>query len=103
MITAKNAILQGRDVYAVPGNIDDENSSGTNMLIRDGAQAVLCGNDIVRNYAYMYRDTLDVAMVALAEKKSGFDATMRSMSPRDNAMPVGAFGFAINTVLFIPT
>lgn len=73
MITAKNAILQGRDVYAVPANIDSENSSGTNSLIRDGAQAVLCGNDIIRNYTYIYRDRLNVMKMINAEKNSDFN------------------------------
>ncbi len=73
MITAKNAILQGRDIYAVPANIGSENSSGTNSLIRDGAQAVLCGNDIIRNYMYIYRDRLNVSKLMKAEKNSDFD------------------------------
>ncbi len=73
MITAKNAILQGRDIYAVPANIGSENSSGTNSLIRDGAQAVLCGNDIIRNYMYIYRDRLNVSRLMKAEKNSDFD------------------------------
>ncbi len=73
MITAKNAILQGRDIYAVPANIGSENSSGTNSLIRDGAQAVLCGNDIIRNYMYIYRDRLDVSRLMRAEKNSDFN------------------------------
>ena len=76
MITAKNAILQGRDLYAVPANIDSENSSGTNSLIRDGAQAVLCGNDIIRNYAYIYRDRLDVMRMMNAAKHSDFNASV---------------------------
>ena len=74
MITAKNAILQGRDVYAVPANIDSENSSGTNSLIRDGAQAVLSGNDIVRNYTYIYRDRINVMKMINSEKNSGFNS-----------------------------
>lgn len=73
MITAKHAILQGRDVYAVPGNIDAENSSGTNSLIRDGAQAVLCGNDIIRNYAFIYRDRIDMLRLRKSEERSAFD------------------------------
>ncbi len=73
MITAKTAILQGRDVYAVPANIGSDNSSGTNSLIRDGAQAVLCGNDIIRNYAYIYRDRLNMVRAVGAEKRSEFD------------------------------
>jgi DNA protecting protein DprA len=80
MITAKNAILQGRDLYAVPANIDSENSSGTNSLIRDGAQAVLCGNDIIRNYAYIYRDRLNLMKLLNAEKVSEFNPeTVRNM------------------------
>ena len=73
MITAKRAILQGRDIYAVPANIDSQNSSGTNSLIRDGAQAVLCGNDIIRNYMYLYRDRLNTVALMKAEKKSDID------------------------------
>lgn len=78
LITAKTAILQGRDVYAVPSNIDSENSSGTNSLIRDGAQAVLCGNDIVKNYVYLFRDTLDVQRMKASEARSDFDASVLS-------------------------
>ena len=73
LITSKTAILQGRDIYAVPSNIDSENSSGTNSLIRDGAQAVLCGYDIIKNYAYLFRDTVSVQDLRGAEKRSDFD------------------------------
>lgn len=59
MITAEKAIMQGRDIYAVPSNIDSLNSLGTNGLIRDGAQAVLCGNDIIKNYIFSYGGRLD--------------------------------------------
>jgi predicted Rossmann fold nucleotide-binding protein DprA/Smf involved in DNA uptake len=73
MITAKNAILQGRDIYAVPSNIDAENSSGTNSLIRDGAQAVLCGNDIVKHYLSAYKKRLNVKRLHDAEEHSALD------------------------------
>ncbi len=73
LITSKTAILQGRDVYAVPSNIDSENSSGTNTLIRDGAQAALCGYDVIKNYAYLFRDTLDVQKLRGAEQRSELD------------------------------
>jgi DNA processing protein len=34
LLTAHFAFDQGRDVYAIPGNITSEKSAGTNMLIR---------------------------------------------------------------------
>lgn len=50
LITARNAIEQGRDVYAVPGNIDSESCAGSNNLLREGATPVFCGWDAVRFY-----------------------------------------------------
>ena len=37
LITARNALDQGRDVFAVPGHPFDARAAGCNMLIRDGA------------------------------------------------------------------
>ena len=70
MITARTAMLQGKDIYAVPGNIDSETATGANMLIRDGAQAVLGGNDVITNYAYLYRDSIDIQRLRMAEHRS---------------------------------
>ncbi|MBQ4090951.1 MAG: DNA-processing protein DprA [Clostridia bacterium] len=76
MITAKNAILQGKDIYAVPSNIDSENSSGTNSLIRDGAQAVLCGRDIVKHYRTLLGDRYNSQSMKNAELSSTLDLTV---------------------------
>ena len=60
LITAECAAEQGRDVYAVPGNIDSPMSLGTNRLIRDGALALLNPYDICRQTGIqrMYDDVL---------------------------------------------
>ena len=50
MITARTAILQGRDIYAFPGNVGETNSAGTNQLISDGAAITLGARDILENY-----------------------------------------------------
>ncbi|MGJ8628162.1 MAG: DNA-processing protein DprA [Sulfitobacter sp.] len=47
LITARDALDQGRDVLAVPGHPFDARASGCNMLIRDGATLVRSANDVL--------------------------------------------------------
>jgi len=47
LITANFALEQGRDVFAIPGNLGNMNSKGTNKLIREGAKLVTCVDDIL--------------------------------------------------------
>jgi len=46
-ITVRFALEQGRDVFAVPWSIFSPKSAGPNLLIRDGAGLVSCGQDIL--------------------------------------------------------
>ncbi|MGR3801944.1 DNA-processing protein DprA [Marinibacterium profundimaris] len=47
LITARDALDQGREVLAVPGHPLDARASGCNMLIRDGATLVRSGEDVI--------------------------------------------------------
>jgi len=47
LITARFALEQGRDVYAIPGNVDSARSEGTNRLIKEGAKLVTRPEDIL--------------------------------------------------------
>ncbi len=47
LITARLAAEQGREVFALPGNINSIYSEGTNLLIRDGAQILTTVDDLL--------------------------------------------------------
>ena len=54
LITARCALEQGRDVFAVPGDLVSSSFLGTNNLIRNGATPVFSPNDILESYYFRY-------------------------------------------------
>ena len=51
LITARNALDQGRDVLAVPGHPIDTRAAGCNLLLRDGATLVRSAKDVLEAIA----------------------------------------------------
>ena len=60
LITARDAVLQGKDVFAVPANVGSAGAEGTNGLLRDGANLVLDTSDLLEHYLYAYADHIDL-------------------------------------------
>ena len=58
LITARLALEQGKDVFAVPGDLVSSSFLGTNNLIRNGATPVFSPNDILEAYHGKYFDKL---------------------------------------------
>ncbi len=56
MITASVAAEQGRDVFALPGNIFSASSRGTNRLIQDGAKLVMDVTDILDEFNIVHNN-----------------------------------------------
>lgn len=59
LITASYAAEQGREVFAVPGNIDSLYSKGTNALIKDGAKITTSIEDICDEISSLKNKTCD--------------------------------------------
>ncbi|SHH63733.1 DNA processing protein [Sporobacter termitidis DSM 10068] len=58
LITASHALEQGRDVFALPGNVDSPACEGSNRLLREGAVPVMSGKDIAEEYEGLYPDKI---------------------------------------------
>ncbi len=70
LITADFALEQGREVFAIPGNITNPNAQGVNRLVKEGAKLVECVEDIL--------EELDFSLLNKKEKKT-FDEEIPSL------------------------
>lgn len=68
LITAERAIDQGREVYAIPGNINNIYSIGTNKLILDGAKPLIVLENILEDLG-IKKGLIDSRKEALGEEE----------------------------------
>lgn len=62
LITARYALLQGKSLFAVPGDVDAKRSAGCNLLLRAGAGIALSAEDILTHFRFLYREAKGLAV-----------------------------------------
>lgn len=70
LITATWAREQGRDVFAVPGEVTSGTSGGANRLIQKGARLVRNAAEMLEEYHPLFPTILDLDAAAAAEKQA---------------------------------
>ena len=55
LITARQARAQGRRLFAIPGSIRDPQAAGCNQLIRSGAKAVTCPQELLSDLGFDHK------------------------------------------------
>ncbi|MBR0207729.1 MAG: DNA-protecting protein DprA [Oscillospiraceae bacterium] len=58
LLFAAEALEQGREVFAVPGNADAAGCRGTNNLLKEGATPVTCGWEVMREFRSRFPDRI---------------------------------------------
>lgn len=83
LTTAKFAIEQGREVFAVPGSPFDPRCHGTNRLIKDGAKMVEMMEDILEEIPSLRARFSQVGMLREPEKSEFIAPTAKMPSDND--------------------
>ena len=77
--TVREALEEGREVFALPGSVDSEVSALPNSLIAEGAHLITCGRDVLRALVI---EPGDMGLPPRAEPPSPAPAQARNDAPR---------------------
>jgi DNA processing protein len=86
LITANRALEQDRDVFVVPGHLDEPNCAGSNALMRQGAIVVTCGWDVVSEYEHLFPNVIE-KRAFVPEKLPEPELPAAASKPVKNAEP----------------
>lgn len=100
LITASHGLKQGKLIYAVPGKVGELSSTGTNLLIQNGAKMVTSAKDIISDFSglYEFRFSQGQSTVAKNSQNKEIRATYENTSNVGSDFNKAPFGESESTV-----
>ncbi len=89
LITADRALEQGRDVFALPGQVGDWHCTGSNLLLRDGAGVVTDAWDILNHYVDRFPHKIKHVRVKTPKRYGGGPSEEAEEREKPEAMEKG--------------
>jgi DNA processing protein len=89
-VTARCALEQNRDVFAVPGNVTNKNAWGPNLLIKQGAKLTSCWEDVWEDLPTDVRAALEQSEGFASEATSEASLFQETPLPPSEALVFGA-------------
>lgn len=81
LLFAAEALDQGKEIFAVPGNADAANSAGTNALLKQGARPATSGWDVLCDFERLYPGRLRQSRAAAPEEAAPVPAEAAPAAP----------------------
>ncbi|BBN80036.1 DNA protecting protein DprA [Pseudoalteromonas sp. A25] len=87
LITARFALEQNREVFAVPGSIKNPLSQGCHYLLKQGAKLTECAEDIIEDVSFLSQNGL-----------YSIESVMKNDSPQEDCPVLQNLGFEVTSI-----